>query len=393
MATLLLIIIYIAFISLGLPDALLGSAWPVMQPDLNVPYAFAGIPQIMISGGTILSALFSGLLLKKYGTGKVTAVSVSLTAIALIGFSFSPSLWWLLVFTIPMGLGAGSVDAGLNAYVANNYKPHLMSWLHCFWGIGALGGPLVMSMLLSKGFQWRLGYRSIGIFQVCLVFILIISLPLWDKVKKENEVETKEEESGDDIPFFSVLKVKGVLMALLIFLFYCGIELTMGLWGGSYLFKVKNMTPSTAAIWISIYYGGITIGRFFSGFLTFKLSNNSMIRLGISIVLLGVLFMLLPLPQGFVQAGFLLVGLGCAPIFPSMLHETPVRFGKKNAQAVMGFQMAAAYVGSTVFPPMFGFIASSHAMYLFPFFLLGYIIILIICFERLKKVVAKKIAS
>ena len=385
MATLLLIIIYIAFISLGLPDALLGSGWPVMQPDLNVPYGFAGFIQVIISGGTILSSMFSGLLLKRFGTGKLTTLSVALTAVALLGFSLAPSFLWILPAAIPLGLGAGAVDAGLNAYVADHYESRHMSWLHSFWGVGALGGPMILSVLLHKGFPWRSGYRSVGIFQCILVFVLIAAIPLWDKVKSRKSAEGVTE-LGDQVSFLGALKIKGVPMALLVFLFYCGIESSMGLWGGSFLFKVKGLNPAETASWVSFFFGSITLGRFLTGFLTYRWSNNTLIRRGAIIVLSGILLMLLPLSLPLTLLGFLMVGFGLAPIFPSMLHETPVRFGKENSQAIMGFQMAVAYMGATFLPPLFGFIASERALYLLPCFLLGYIVFLIICFERLRMI-------
>ncbi len=384
MATLLLLIIYTAFISLGLPDALLGAGWPVMQPELKIPYGAAGIIQMSISGGTIISSMFSGFLLKRLGTGKLTTISVTLTAAALFGFAFAPSFLWILAAAIPLGLGAGAVDAGLNAYVANHYESRHMSWLHSFWGVGALGGPLVLSILLRSGFSWRTGYKSVGTFQVFLVLILFIAIPLWSKVKTR-AVADSGENTENQSSFWSSLKVKGVVKALLIFLFYCGIEASMGLWGGSFLFKAKGMEPAKAAVWVSVFYGSITAGRFITGFLTYMWSNNRMIRTGVLIILAGVLLILLPLPIYLTLSGFIIVGLGCAPIFPSMLHETPARFGKEHSHAVMGFQMAAAYIGATFLPPLFGFLASAKAIHILPVFLLGYILLLMFCFESLAR--------
>jgi len=383
MATLLLLLIYIAFISLGLPDALLGSAWPVMQPDLSVPYEFAGIVQVLISAGTIVSSMFSGLLIKRFGTGKLTAISVALTAGALMAFAATPSFWVILLASIPLGLGGGAVDSALNAYVANHYESRHMSWLHSFWGVGALGGPLVLSMLLRHGFPWRRGYASIGTFQIVLVLILIAAIPLWDKVKTR-KLNGEKEDPHHHIPFFAALKIKGVPMALIVFLFYCGIETTMGLWGGSFLFKVKGLTPAAAATWVSLYYGSITLGRLLTGFLTYKLSNNTMIRSGALIILSGVVLMLIPLSLPFTLAGFIIIGFGCAPIFPSMLHETPARFGRSSSQSIMGFQMAVAYIGTTILPPLFGFVAGAAAMHLLPVFLLTYIVFLLLSFEQLR---------
>ncbi len=385
MATLLLLIIYVAFISLGLPDTLLGASWPVMQPDMQVPYGFAGIAQMLISGGTIVSSMFSGFLLKRFGTGKLTAVSVGLTAGALLGYAMAPGFGWILAASIPLGLGGGAVDAALNAYVANHFESRHMSWLHSFWGVGALGGPFILSIVLRQGFPWRVVYKSVGIFQILFVVALIAAIPLWSKVKARNSNDEHEQEHSS-LSLFSALKIRGVPTALIVFLFYCGIETTMGLWGGSFLYKVEGLDPADAAKWVSFFFGGITIGRFLTGFLTYKLSNNVLIRSGALIILSGVALMLLPLPLYITQAGFLLIGFGCAPIFPSMLHETPVRFGKSNSQSIMGFQMAVAYIGTTFLPPLFGLAAGSTRMFLLPVFLFGYIALLLVSFERLRLV-------
>jgi fucose permease len=386
MATLLLILIYLAFISLGLPDALLGSAWPAMQGEWRVPYGLAGVAQMIISGGTILSSLFSGRLLRKFGTGPVTAVSVSLTAAALFGFWLSPSFWWILAAAVPLGLGAGAVDAGLNAFVAAHYESRHMSWLHSFWGVGAFSGPLVLAGFLSRGFSWRNGYLSIFILQIFLIILLIIALPLWNKVRGRTTGSSGPADTGH-IPFLEQFRIKGVPFALLTFLVYCGIESSMGLWGGSYLFKVKGMDPAAAAFWVSLYYVSITAGRFLTGFITFKIRNNDLIRWGAILVLAGIILMLLPLSLPLTLAGFLLVGLGCAPIFPCMLHETPVRFGAGAAQSVMGLQMAMAYIGATFLPPLFGAVSSVTSFALLPVFLLAYGVLLVFASEGVRRII------
>jgi fucose permease len=386
MATLLLVLIYAAFISLGLPDALLGAAWPVMQPELAAPYSYAGLVQMLISGGTILSSVLASRLLGRFGTGRVTAVSVSFTAVALVGFALAPSFWWLLPAAIPLGLGAGAVDAGLNAYVASHYESRHMSWLHSFWGVGALSGPLAISALLTRGQSWRSGYGAIAVLQVLLVLILIVALPLWDKVPSRGLGDTVGDRTPHK-PLFFPLKLRGVGLALAAFFFYCGVETTMGLWGGSFLFKVKGLAPAACATWVSLYYAGITLGRLLTGFATYRLSNDTLIRWGIGAILGGVILMLLPLPLPLVLAAFVLVGLGCAPVFPCMLHQTPVRFGSANAQAVMGFQMAVAYVGSTLLPPLFGFLASATSLALLPWFLAGSTAVLLLTSEGLRSLV------
>lgn len=381
MATLLLIIIYAAFISLGLPDALLGAAWPAMQIDFGIPYELAGVAQMLISGGTIVSSIFSGVLIKRLGTGRLTAFSVLITASALLGFAFSPSFLWVLASAVPLGLGAGSVDAALNAYVARNYTSRHMSWLHSFWGVGALSGPLMLSLLLGEGHSWRQGYLFIGFLQCMLVAVLLFTLRIWTNVKVKNSEETQELKT---MSLISALKIKGVRSALLAFLFYCGIEATMGLWGGSFMFKVYDLPPAEAARWVSFFYASITAGRFITGFLAFRFSNNSLIGIGAVMVISGITALLLPTSDDIAKAGFLLIGFGCAPIFPSMLHETPVRFGYDNAQIIMGLQMAVAYIGTTVLPPLFGFIAGETRFWLLPIFLGIYGVLFLAHFLRLK---------
>jgi fucose permease len=381
-ARLLLVLIYAAFISLGLPDALLGSAWPVMQPELAIPYGYAGLVQMLISGGTILSSVLATRLLGRFGTGRLTAVSVLLTATGLFAFALAPSFWWLLPAALPLGLGAGAVDAGLNAYVASHFESRHMSWLHSFWGVGALSGPLVLSTLLMLGHGWRSAYLAIGVLQLLLVAVLFGALPLWNKLPPRGADHSSMD--GQPRPLFFPLKLEGVGLALAAFFFYCGIEATMGLWGGSFLFKIKGLAPATCATWVSLFYASITLGRLLTGFATYRFTNARLIRWGSFAILAGVVLMLLPLPLPLVLAAFVLVGLGCAPVFPCMLHETPVRFGATNAQAVMGFQMAAAYVGSTLLPPLFGFAASAASLRLLPWFLVGCTIALLVASERLR---------
>ncbi|QJD85563.1 MFS transporter [Cohnella herbarum] len=377
MATYFLLIIYLAFISLGLPDSLLGSAWPVMQSDVNASLGTAGLLFMIIASGTIVSSLASGAVLKRFGTGKVTLVSCIMTAGALFGFSVAPSLAWLIVCAIPLGLGGGSVDAGLNNYVAAHYKAHHMSWLHCFWGVGATLGPMIMAQFISGQSSWRDGYLTVAGIQLGLVVILFLTLPLWDRVAKSSNVSRSEqiedsdglsndEEDGQPV---KPLRMKGIKLALASFLFYSGVEATVGLWGSSFLVDVKGLTASSAALWVSLYFAGITIGRFVTGFITFKLSNRTLIRGGQIIALSGAVFLVLPLPSGFALAGLMIIGLGLAPIFPCMLHETPVRFGKKKSQTIMGYQMALAYTGSTLLPPLLGFMASHTTIGIFPAFI------------------------
>lgn len=398
MATLLLIIIYLAFISLGLPDSLLGAAWPVIQPALGASLETAGLLFMTIAGGTIISSLASGKILKRFGTSRVTFVSVLMTAAALMGFHFAPSVIWLVICAIPLGLGAGAVDAGLNDYVATNYKAHHMSWLHCFWGVGATIGPIIMAQFILEDNAWRNGYFVIAGIQFALVIILLFTLPLWNKVKKidniavneeaENSIDVIDDENTTNI---KPLQIKGVKLALVSFLFYCGIEATMGLWGSSFLVNIKGLNAATAAQWVSFYYAGITIGRFITGFVTFKVTNRSLIRYGQIIALIGAIILLLPLPSTFSLIGFIIVGLGLAPIFPCMLHETPTRFGKKHSQTIMGYQMAVAYTGTTFMPPLLGFIASHSTIGIFPFCVVIFVVAMLLSSEKLNTFLKQKI--
>jgi fucose permease len=385
MATLLLIIIYLTFISLGLPDALLGGGWPVMQAEFGVNYGFAGIVSMIITGGTILSSIFSSRILKRFGTGRVTAVCVAMTALALFGFALASSFAWLIIAALPLGLGGGAVDAGLNTFIAGHYESRHMSWLHCFWGIGALSGPLLLAAILARGGTWRSGYLLITLAQVVLVTILFFSIPLWNKIG-QLPIDAASSVVTGHPPLFFPLKIRGVKIALFVLFCYCGIEATMGLWGGSYLFKTKGLNPASAAAWVSLFYASLTLGRFLTGFITYKVANKNLIRAGCLVILSGVSLMLFHLPLPFTLSGFLLVGLGCAPVFPCMLHETPDRFGAANAHAIMGFQMAVAYIGATLLPPSFGFIASATSLDPLPFFLLGCITLLVLGSEALRNI-------
>ncbi|WP_299091587.1 sugar MFS transporter [uncultured Metabacillus sp.] len=397
MTTFLLIIIYLAFISLGLPDSLLGAAWPVMQSDYGAPLETAGFLFMTIAGGTIISSLASGKILKRFGTGNVTFVSVLMTAAALLGFHFAPSIIWLIICAIPLGLGAGAVDAGLNDYVATHYKAHHMSWLHCFWGVGATLGPIIMAQFISEGNSWRNGYFVISGIQFALVVILLFTLPLWNRVTKNSNLTLTEETedskgviNAEDAEDVKPLQIKGVKLALASFLFYCGVEATMGLWGSSFLVNVKGLSAATAAGWVSFYYAGITIGRFITGFITFKMTNRTLIQLGQIIALIGAVILILPLPSIFSLIGFIIVGLGLAPIFPCMLHETPTRFGKKHSQTIMGYQMAIAYTGTTFMPPLLGFIATHSTIGIFPFCIVVFVAAMLLSSQKLNSLLTKK---
>lgn len=382
MFQLLLAIIYLAFISLGLPDSLLGAAWPSMYPEFQVPVSYAGIISMVIALGTVISSLMSDRLTKHLGAGLVTAISVAMTALALFGFSFSHSFWVLILWSIPYGLGAGSVDAALNNYVALHYKSRHMSWLHCMWGVGASAGPYIMGFALSHGQNWNGGYRYIGILQVILTFILFISLPLWKKEKKDAASES-DTTSDHILTLREIFAIPGAKSVMLMFFCYSAIEQTSGLWASSYLVLHKGVAPETAAAFASLFYIGITIGRAISGFITMKLNDTQMIRLGQGIILLGVLALFLPLGSTISLIGFILIGLGCAPIYPCIIHSTPDHFGADRSQAIIGVQMASAYVGTCLMPPVFGLIANNITVALLPAYLILFLVLLSVMHEIL----------
>ncbi len=390
MFQLLLVIIYISFISLGLPDSLLGSAWPSIYPKLQVPISYAGIISMIIAMGTIVSSLQSDRLTRKLGTGKVTAISVGITASALFGFSVSTSFWMLCLWAVPYGLGAGSVDASLNNYVALHYKSHHMSWLHCMWGVGATIGPYIMGFALTGGMEWNGGYRMIALLQIVLTLILVFSLPLWKKSSSDTDTEGTELPSKS-LSLKEIIRIPGAKAGMLCFFCYCAVEQTTALWASSYLNLFKGVPSETAARFAGLFFIGITIGRAVSGFITMKLNDVQMTRLGQSIIGLGVIIMLLPLGQTASLAGLIIIGLGCAPVYPCMLHSTPAHFGADHSQAVFGVQMASAYVGTCLMPPLFGLIANHIAVSLLPVYLLTVLIFMILMHEALiKKTAARK---
>ena len=380
MIQLLLPIIYLAFISLGLPDSLLGSAWPSMYPLLGVPVSHAGILSMIISFGTIVSSLNSDRLTRALGAGRVTAISVGMTAAALFGFSVSTQFWMLCLWAVPYGLGAGSVDAALNNYVALHYESRHMSWLHCMWGIGTMVSPMVMGRVLAGGGPWTAGYRYIALFQIALTAVLFLSLPLWQK-------RTDETAEGGTAPqalsLGQVFRLPGAKEVMLCFFCYCALETTAGLWASSHLTLTRGVAADTAASFASLFYIGITAGRAACGFLTLKLSDTQMIRLGQGVLAVGVAALLVPGPQLLALAGLVLVGVGCAPIYPSIIHATPDHFGADRSQAVIGIQMASAYVGNLVMPPLFGLLANNITPALFPFYLLALLVLMVFMHEQL----------
>lgn len=384
MVHLLLAIIYLAFISLGLPDALLGAAWPSMYPQFDVPVSYAGIISMIIALGTVISSLQSDRLTKKLGTGKVTALSVLMTAMALFGFATSHSFGMLCLWAIPYGLGAGSVDASLNNYVALHYESRHMSWLHCMWGVGASAGPYIMGYALTAGWGWNSGYHIIAVLQIVLTAILLCSLPLW-KQRPAEVLQDGKVQPAKALSIREVLQLAGAREILVCFFCYCALEQTTGLWASSYLTLHKGVSADTAATFASMFYLGITVGRALSGFLTMKLNDVQMIRLGEVIIGIGVLVMLLPFGQSLSLAGLILIGLGCAPVYPCVIHSTPAHFGADKSQAIIGIQMACAYVGTCLMPPVFGLIANHITVALLPVYLLIILVLMVIMHELLCK--------
>ena len=379
MYTLSLLLIYLAFISLGLPDSLLGSAWPVIHQELQVPLSYAGAVTMIISFGTICSSLMSERLTKKLGVNIVTVCSVLLTAIALYGFSTTSAFWMLCLWGIPYGLGAGAIDAALNNYVALHYNSRHMSWLHCFWGVGTIISPYIMSYALTTS-VWQNGYRMVSFLQMGITVILLVTLPVWKVNRKANE---QKAEQAAVIGIRGALKIKGVPQLLLGFFSYCSLESTLLLWSSSYLVGAKGVTAQKAAAFAALFCIGITAGRFLSGLVTEKLGDYNLIRIGTGILLLGCIAMILPLKTDAAALGGLVVmGLGCAPVYPSIIHATPDNFGAQNSQAIIGIQMASAYVGSTFMPPVFGLIANHISVALMPFFVLFFIVLMYIMVKK-----------
>ncbi|MCL2219573.1 MAG: MFS transporter [Chitinispirillia bacterium] len=386
MYSILLALIYLSFISLGLPDALLGSAWPVMREEMGAPLSFAGVISMIIAADTIVSSLLSDRMTKRFGAGMVTAASVLMTAAALFGFSAAGSFWMLCVLAVPYGLGAGAVDAALNNYVALRYASRHMNWLHCFWGVGASIGPYIMGYCLTGGNGWNDGYRMVAIVQIVLTAILFFSLPLW----KRQKAGTQDGGHGRSptMNLSQIIKINGVKFILPAFFGYCALESTAGLWASSFLVLQRGISPETAAAYAAFFYMGITGGRFLSGFISDKIGDRNMIRIGIAVMTIGIFAVWLPGTPGWLCLnGLIIIGLGCAPVYPAIIHATPTNFGKENSQAIVGVQMASAYTGSTLMPPLFGIIAGNISIALYPAFLLGLAGLMLFMTERLNRAV------
>lgn len=381
MFSLLLPIIYMSFISLGLPDALLGAAWPAVHVEFHVPVSYMGFVGVLISGSTVVSSLMADHINQRFGTGKVTAVSTAITAAALIGFGISTEFWHLLVLAVPYGMGAGSIDAALNNYVALHYESRHMSWLHCMWGIGASTGPFVMGAVLTVGQSWNVGYLVIAMIQSLLTVVLFLTLPMW-----KNSVSSPSGEQRKPLSLRSIVSIPGAKEVMVAFFCYCGLELTAGSWASSYFVLKDGLSAEEAAGYASLFYIGITAGRAISGFITMKLNDTQMIRLGMGIIGFGIVWMLLPFGKFATIAGLLFVGLGCAPIYPCIIHATPAHFGQERSQALIGVQMASAYVGNCTVTPFFGFLAGIIGVWLLPVYLLVVLGLMFVMHERLTRI-------
>lgn len=382
MFTLLLPIIYAAFISLGLPDGLLGSAWPTMYPQFGVPVSYMGFVSVIIAMGTVVSSLKSDYLTKKLGVWLVTSVSVCMTAAAILGFAFTKNFWLLCALAVPYGLGAGSIDAALNNYVALHYKSHHMSWLHCMWGVGAALGPSIMAFSLNRQLGWNNGYLHVGLIQAALTLLLFASFPLWRQKTQKTTEDGDNLQKPKALGLFEVMKIPGVKAAMLMFFCYCALEQTAGQWAASFMVLARGISPEVAARFASLFYLGITVGRGICGFVTFKLNDRQMIKLGFVIILAGIILIAIPLPV-FALAGLIITGLGCAPIFPSMIHSTPDNFGADKSQSVIGVQMASAYIGILFMPPLFGILTNLVGAAILPVYLGVFLVMMLVMVKKL----------
>jgi len=375
MYSLLLAIIYLSFISLGLPDSLLGSAWPVMSGEIGASLSLAGPVSMIISAGTVFASLFADRLTQRFHTRNVTAFSVLITAVALLGFARVRSYPVLCLLAVPYGLGAGAVDAALNNFVALHYKSRHMNWLHCFWGVGATISPYIMSWAIGSARGWRVGYGSVSLLQFGMALILVLTLSLWKKVPFAHQAEDAEE--GAHLTIGQALKMPGVKSSLIAFFSYCALETTAGLWASSFLVNIKGMEAASAAGFASLFYLGITLGRFVSGFVADRVGDKNMIRIGVALMALGVLMILFPVKSATLAlVGLMVAGIGGAPYYPALIHSTPDHFGRENSHAIVGLQMASAYTGSALAPPVFGFLAQGISLTLYPWYLALFVILM-----------------
>ena len=387
MGSLLLAVIYLIFISLGLPDSLLGSGWPTMQIAFGVPSSYAGYVSMTISFMTIISALLSPRMIRKFHTKWIVTVSIFLTVLGLLGFSVSAHYWMLFLFAVPYGLGAGAIDASVNHYVANHYSSSVMNFLHCFYGVGAVISPTIMALALRLA-RWNEGYRWTAFIQVCILLVVILSLPLW----KKNDA-ADDEEMRDSAGIKETLRVPGVILTLIAFFAYCAGEATCFLWTPSYFAGTRaGLSDDTIAAFGSLIFGGLMLGRLISGFVSNKLGDRLLIRIGIAVELFGILLVFLPAESYVVTAiGFVIVGTGMGPVYPAIQHMAPTNFGTRYSAAVIGLQMASAYIGSTFMPMVFGHLQQALGIAIMPAYLLIFAVMNICMLElAYRKLAAEK---
>ena len=387
MFSFILALTYICFISLGLPDSLLGAAWPVMQVQMGVPVSYAGIVSLVICLNTIISSLMSNFMIHKLGIGRIIAISVATTAVALFGFSVSDQYWMLLLWAIPYGLGAGSVDSVLNNYAALHFKSQHMSWLHCMWGVGASISPYIMSFALIQMDNWHSGYLIVSLIQIVLSFFIFLTVPQWKNAPSAAGEEEKIE--SKPLTIRQILAIPGAKVCFVTFFGYCALELTSSLWASSYLVQARGVSAEVASGCASLFYIGLTLGRAINGFLAMRFGDRFLIRLGLGIIFAGILLVFVPYHALFAYVGFVIIGLGCAPVYPCIIHMTPDLFGKDKSQAIIGVQIAFAYTGFCVMPPLFGWIADNISIGLLPAYLMALLVLIIVMHEKMVKINTK----
>ena len=388
MATLLLIIIYLAFIGLGIPDSLFGTAWPAIYTELDLPLSYGSAITITCTLCTTVSSLFSVHLIRRFGTNKVTAFCTALTALALFGFTFADSFWMLCLFAIPLGLGAGAIDNGLNAYVSLHYSATQMSFLHSFYGVGVTISPYILSLVISGENGWRGGYRIAFYIQIIITLAMFLTLPVWGKA--HGKTGAQEERKPKVLTFKELLALPGIKAVWCIFICSCAIEFLCGTWGSTFLVEYKGLPIDKAAGMVVFYYAGITLGRFFSGILATRLTCFQIVKIGEYIVAAAILILLLPLPTLFSAVGLFLVGFGNGPLYPNFSYLTPINFGEENAEAVMGTEQVCAYIGCTVVPAIFGILGQMFGLWLFPVFLLVFFVPLVVGTVNIMKIKNEK---
>ena len=392
----LLVVIYVAFIGLGLPDTILGAAWPLMHPDLSVPISAAGILSIIASIGTIISSLLTPKFLRILGTGKLVAYSIALTAIASIGFGFADSFGILCLCAIPMGIGAGAVDVAMNNFAAIYLESKHTNWLHASWGIGATLSPAILSCSIMFGNSWRGAYEIVAILLAVIFVMVFISLPLWRKIETSNiaqdsaSLQNASTSKTPTLSFREALRVPGMKLSFLTFFFYSSLEISTGLWCGTYL-TACGFKPETGALCVSLMFASVMIGRIVSGFFAIKFTDHRLIYAGIFIVAIGCLVLSLPLPLWMLPVCICLLGLGCAPVYPSLIHATPARFGEALSSQAISIQLAGSYVGSILMPPAFGLVAAKFSVHLWPISLSIFVGLLLLCVLLLDFVTHRKL--